>query len=319
MTTLRQPWPSIEPYKIHRLQVSLLHNIYVEECGNPNGTPVIVLHGGPGAGSYPELRQFFDPSKYRIILFDQRGTGKSTPFAELGENTTWDLVDDMEVIRQHLSIDRWVVFGGSWGSTLALVYAVSHPTVVIALIVRGIYLGEKQEVDWFYRTGGIAMFYPDAWKAFREHIPIDEHSDLVEAYWQRLNSPDIMTMTKAAVSWSLFEARASTLMPDPNLEAQFTDLTMAVALARIECHYFRKDGFLPEKFIVNSAYVLADIPGVIVHGRADFVCQPLSAWRLHEAWPNAELIITPGSGHAASQPYNMDALLYATEKFAHMR
>lgn len=313
---LRTLWPAIKPYVSYRLRVSNIHDLYVEECGNPHGTPVIVLHGGPGCGSYPQLRQFFDPKKYRIIIFDQRGSGASVPFAELRQNTTFDLVNDIECLRDNLDIDRWVVFGGSWGSTLALVYAETFPEQVRALIVRGIYLGERQEVDWFYRSGGIAQFYPDAWDAYVNFIPTSERSDLVEAYWRRLSSDDPAVSVPAAIAWSVFEARASTVLPSPELEAEFSDPKLAASLARIECHYFRNDAFLLPGFVISAARNLREIPGVIVHGRCDFVCQPLSAWRLKEAWPKAELHLTPGSGHAASEPHNTHQLIIAAEQFA---
>lgn len=312
---LRTLWPEIEPYNMEFLQVSNIHNLYIEECGNPDGTPVLVLHGGPGAGSYPQLRRFFNPSKYRIILFDQRGSGKSTPLASLDDNTTWDLVGDIEKIRKHLGVERWVVFGGSWGSTLALVYAECHPERVRALIVRGIYLGEQEEIDWFYQSGGIAQFFPERWENYMNHIPAFERSNLLEAYWRRLTSSDANVVLPAARAWSVFEGSTATLRPDPELEAEFDDPVRALPLARIECWYFKNASFLKKRSVIDFARFLKGIPGVIVHGRYDMVCQPLAAWRLHRAWPDAELHFTI-SGHAAGDPENTHRLVCAAEKFA---
>lgn len=316
MPKLRKLWPEIEPYKKPQfLQVSPIHNIYIEECGNPQGTPVLVLHGGPGVGSYPQLRRFFNPKKYRIILFDQRGSGKSTPFASLEENTIWDLSSDIEKIRALLHVERWVVFGGSWGSTLSLFYAECFPKRVRALIVRGIYLGEKQEVDWFYRNGGIGQFFPERWEAYANYIPADEQGDLVEAYGKRVMSSDLTVATPAARAWSVFEGGTSSLYPDPKLEAEFDDPAQALPLARIECHYFKNNSFLEYWPIIPNAYRLKGIPGVIVQGRYDMVCQPRSAWRLSREWPDAELHFTI-AGHAAGDPENTHELILAAEKFA---
>ncbi len=312
---LRKLWPEIEPYKTQFLQVSPIHNIYIEECGNPKGTPVLVLHGGPGAGSYPQLRRFFDPRKYRIILFDQRGSGKSTPLGSLEENTTWDLIGDIEKIRELLGITRFVVFGGSWGSTLALAYAECYTSRVRALIVRGIYLGEQQEVEWFYKTGGVAQFFPEMWEEYKNHIPLFERGNLLLAYWKRMTSPDVCVAADAIRAWNFFEASTSTLRHSPDTVAELSDPAEDAALARIECWYFKNNSFLGNRPIIKYAHCLKGIPGVIVHGRYDMVCQPYSAWRLSQEWRKAELHFTI-AGHAAGDEENTHQLICAAEKFA---
>lgn len=314
MSALRTLWPEILPYKTQFLQVSPVHSLYIEECGNPAGTPVLVLHGGPGAGSYPQLRRFFNPEKYHIILFDQRGCGKSTPLASIEDNTTFNLVGDIEKIRALLGIERWVVFGGSWGSTLALVYAECYPERVSALIVRGIYLGTREEIDWFYRKGCVAQFFPERWEKYAEHIPAREHGDLVLAYWKRLMSSDAAIASAAARAWNAFESSTACLLPDPKPEAEFVS-DQALAFAMIECWYFKNDVFLLNRPIIDFAHQLRGIPGVIVHGRYDMVCQPRAAWRLKEKWTDAELHFTI-SGHAAGDPENTHQLICAAEKFA---
>lgn len=319
MKKLRKLWPEIDPYATRFVRVSEHHNIYVEESGNPNGIPVLVLHGGPGGGSEPFMRRFFNPAKYRIIIFDQRGSGKSTPAGSLVENTTWHLVRDIEKLRILLGIERWVVFGGSWGSTLALVYAECNPHRVSALIVRGIFLGERFEIDWFYRYGGIAQFFPDEWERYRAHIPKEEQDDLIEAYWRRLLSDDQSIAHAAAREWSLFEGSMSSLRPSGQMVEEFSNLSLAVPLARIECYYFRHNCFFNrDGWIMDHASRLRGIPGTIIHGRYDVVCQPLSAWRLKQVWRDAELVFTI-AGHASTDPENTHELVLAAERFTNSK
>lgn len=311
-------YPEIEPYRKGRLQVSKIHEIYFEESGNPKGKPVVFVHGGPGGGTEPNQRRFFNPSRYRIILFDQRGCGQSTPHASLEENTTWDLVRDMEALRTHLSIDRWQVFGGSWGSTLALAYAQTHPTVVTELVLRGIFLLRKKEIDWFYQFGASEIF-PDAWESYREAIPEAERHDFLSAYSKRLTSDDPEVRLAAAQAWSIWEGRTSKLLPEQAAVEHFGRDEFALAFARIECHYFVNKGFFNEDgFLLKGIDRIRHIPTVIVHGRYDVVCPITSAWALHKAWPEAELMITPDAGHAAFEPGNCRALVAATDRFAEL-
>jgi proline iminopeptidase len=309
-------YPPIEPYHTARLQVSPLHEIYFEESGSPSARPVVFLHGGPGGGSEPKQRRFFHPQKYRIVNFDQRGCGKSTPYASLEANTTWDLVADIEKLREHLGIARWQVFGGSWGSTLALAYAETHPDRVTELILRGIFLLRKQEIDWFYQ-GGASVLFPDAWEPYRDHIPDAERADLLSAYHRRLTSEDPVVRLAAAKIWSGWEGATSKLLPDAAFKSHYEEDEFALAFARIEAHYFVNKGFFEcdDQLLRNAARV-RHIPGVIVQGRYDVVCPMESAWALHRAWPEAELIITPDSGHSAFDPPNSRALVAATDKFA---
>ncbi|MES2885367.1 MAG: prolyl aminopeptidase [Pseudomonadota bacterium] len=314
--TLRTAYPAIAPYATHRLQVSALHNIYVEESGNPNGKPVVFVHGGPGGGTEPWQRQFFDPAKYRIVLFDQRGCGKSTPFAELKENTTWDLVADMEVIRKHLKIEQWLVFGGSWGSTLGLAYAETHPTRTTALVLRGIFLLRKLEIDWFYQEG-TSFIFPDQWEAYRDAIPEAERGDFVTAYYKRLTSADAAVRAAAAKAWSTWEGATSKLLVNSDMIARYGNDTFADAFARIECHYFTNKGwFEVEDQLLRDVPKIRHIPAVIVQGRYDVVCPMKSAWDLHRAWPEAEFVVVPDAGHAASEKGTLSALIEATDKFA---
>jgi proline iminopeptidase len=309
-------YPPVEPFNTGMLKVSDLHEIYYEESGNPKGKPVVFLHGGPGGGSDPKQRRFFHPGKYRIINFDQRGCGKSTPYANLEHNTTWDLVADAEQLRTHLGIARWQVFGGSWGSTLALAYAEKHPEVVTELVLRGIFLLRKQEIDWFYQRGA-SIIYPDAWEGFLAPIPEAERGDLLNAYHRRLTSPDPAVRIQAAKAWSGWEGSTSKLLPDPDFAGHFEEDEFALAFARIECHYFVNKGwFDPEDQLLRDAHKLKQIPGVIVQGRYDVVCPMESAWALHRAWPEAELIITPDSGHSGFEYPNSRALVAATDRFA---
>jgi proline iminopeptidase len=305
----------IEPYDEGMLAVSSIHTIYYEQSGNPQGKPVVFLHGGPGGGTTADYRRFFDPAAYRIILFDQRGSGKSTPYACLEENTTWDLVSDIEKLREHLGIDRWVVFGGSWGSTLSLAYAETHPERVKALVLRGIFLVRKAEIDWFYQRGANAVF-PDFWEEYLNLIPVAERVDMVQAYYTRLTSKDEATRFAAAKAWSVWEGSTSKLYPDQNLIDDFAVPDKAVALARIECHYFLNNCFFDsENYLIENIAKIRHIPAVIVQGRYDMVCPIMSAWALHKAFPEAELVIVPDAGHSAFEKGNLSALIEATDKF----
>jgi proline iminopeptidase len=309
-------YPPIEPYNTGRLKVSDLHEIYFEESGNPRGKPVVFLHGGPGGGSEPKQRRFFNPAKYRIILFDQRGCGKSTPYASLESNTTWDLVADTEKLREHLRIKAWQVFGGSWGSTLALAYAETHPDRVTELVLRGVFLLRKKEIDWFYQRGA-SILYPDAWEPYLAHIPESERGDMLAAYHRRLTSEDPAVRLAAARIWSGWEGRTSKLIPDAEFAGHYEEDEFALAFARIEVHYFANRGFLdPEDQLLRDAGRIRHIPCVIVQGRYDVVCPMESAWELHRAWPEADFIITPDSGHSAFEPPNSRALVAATDRFA---
>ena len=309
-------YPEIKPYATHRLAVDKPHQLHIEECGNPDGLPVAFVHGGPGAGCEPYHRRFFDPNVYRIILFDQRGCGRSTPHAELTDNTTQALVADMEVIRQHLKIDKWVVFGGSWGSTLGLVYAQTNPEAVLGLILRGIFLCGRREIHWFYQDGASRIF-PDYWEDFLRPIPEAERGDLVRAYYKRLVGDDEVARMAAAKAWSLWEGRAATLQLSKSVVDHFAKPSTALSLARIECHYFMHDSFLEADQILRNAHRLADIPAIIVHGRYDIVCPVENAWALHRAWPQATLKIIADTGHSASEPGITDALIKATMTLSH--
>ena len=313
---MRQLYPPIEPYTQRTLSVSPIHTIYYEEAGNPDGKPVVFLHGGPGGGIVPAYRQFFDPERWRIILFDQRGCGKSTPHAELTENTTWDLVDDIEKLRSHLQIDQWTVFGGSWGSTLSLAYAQTHPNRCKGLILRGIFMLRPKEIQWFYQSGASYIF-PDAWEGYLAPIPEAERADLVAAYYKRLTSDDPETRQTAAKAWSIWEASTSKLIPDTDLMERFGEGSFADAFARIECHYFINGGFFnqPDQ-LLNSVEKIRHIPAVIVQGRYDVVCPMTSAWELHRAWPEAEFVIVKEAGHSATEPGITSALVSATDRFA---
>lgn len=304
-------YPDIRPYVQHSLAVEPPHVLHVEECGNPDGIPVLFIHGGPGAGCEPYHRRFFDPGLYRIILFDQRGCGRSTPHAALDGNTTQALVADMEAIREHLGLERWMLFGGSWGSTLGLAYAETHPERILGLILRGIFLCRPHEIRWFYQEGASRLF-PDYWEAYLEPIPEAERSDLVRAYYQRLTSDDEVARMAAAKAWSLWEGRTASLLPREEVVNHFADPFTALSLARIECHYFMHDSFLEPDQLLRDAHRLAGIPGIIVHGRYDAICPLENAWQLARAWPDAELQIIPDAGHAASEPGIVDALVRAT-------
>ena len=312
---LRQPYPEIEPFDSGFLSVSPLHTLYYEQSGNPNGKPVVFLHGGPGGGTNAKCRRFFDPAVYRIVLFDQRGCGKSTPHAELAHNTTWDLVADVERVREHLRIDRWQVFGGSWGSTLALAYAQTHPDKVTELVLRGIFLLRRSELEWFYQKGCDAL-YPDAWETYLAAIPEVERGDLISAYHRRLTSPDAATRVAAARAWSVWEGATSFLWQDASHIESSAEDEFALAFARIECHYFVNGGFFEhDDQLLRNVDRIRDIPTVIVQGRYDVVCPLRSAWDLHRAWPEADLRIVQDAGHSAFEPGIMHQLLEATDRF----
>jgi proline iminopeptidase len=307
-------FPPIEPYRTHEIAVTDGHRLYAEECGNPQGLPVLFVHGGPGAGCERYHRQFFDPQIYRIVLFDQRGCGKSIPHASLTGNTTQALVADMESIRRLLGIERWVIFGGSWGSTLGLVYAQTHPERVLGLILRGIFLCRPRDIAWFYQDGA-SFVLPDYWQDYLEVISVDERNDMVHAYYRRLTGADEVAMMAAAKAWSLWEGRASTLLPKAEVVDYFASSLTALSLARIECHYFMNNSFLEDDQILCHAGRLRDIPGVIVHGRYDVVCPLEQARALHRAWPQARLQIIPDAGHSATERGIVDALVNATNQF----
>ena len=315
MKQRRSFYPELQPFNRGRLRVSALHEIYFEECGNPEGKPAVVLHGGPGGGISPFLRQIHDPQAYRIVLFDQRGCGQFTPHAAVEENTTWDLVEDMEVLRRHLGIGHWQVLGGSWGSTLALAYAETYPERVTELILRGIFTLRESEIRWFYQQGADALF-PDAWDAFLAPIPEAERHDLVSAYHRRLTGPDPTGQLDCARAWSQWEGATLSLLPDEKRVADFGTERFALAFARIECHYFANRGFFKEDGqLLANAGRLKDIPGAIIQGRYDVVTPPRTAWDLHKAWPQAAFVMVPDAGHAASEPGIADALVRATDQF----
>ncbi|MEO1672319.1 MAG: prolyl aminopeptidase [Cyanobacteria bacterium J06631_2] len=313
---MRDLYPPIEPYNQGMLKVSELHTIHYEESGNPQGKPVIFLHGGPGGGITPMYRQYFDPQQWRIVIFDQRGCGQSTPYAELRENTTWDLVKDIEQLRQKLQIDRWVVFGGSWGSTLALAYAQTHPESCKGLILRGIFMLRPAEIRWFYQEGANHI-YPDAWQEYLKPIPVEERGDLLTAYHKRLTSEDREVRLEAARAWSVWEASTSKLIPSPVSQRRFGQAEFAEAFARIECHYFVNGGFFDhEDQLLANVDRISHLPGVIVQGRYDVVCPMISAWELHQAWQSAEFIVIDDAGHSVSEPGIKDALIKASDRFA---
>ena len=309
-------YPPIEPRVTGRLKVSDVHELYWEESGNPAGKPAVFLHGGPGGGTDPKQRRFFNPERYRIVLFDQRGCGKSTPHACLEANTTWDLVSDAEALREHLGIERWQVFGGSWGSTLALAYAEKHPQRVTELVLRGIFLLRKKEIDWFYQQGASIVF-PDMWEPYWEHIPAAERGDMVSAYHRRLTSDDPAVRVEAARRWSVWEGSTSKLFPDPAMAAHYDEDAVALAMARIECHYFMNKGFFEsDDQLLRDVGRIRQIPATIVQGRYDVVCPIDSAWALHRAWPEADFVISPDSGHSAYENGNSRGLVAATDRYA---
>ena len=309
-------YPEIEPFDTGRLKVSPIHELYYEQVGNPRGKPVVFLHGGPGGGLVTDYRRYFNPELYRVVLFDQRGSGKSTPHASLEENTTWHLVSDIEQLREHLGIDMWQVFGGSWGSTLALAYAETHPDRVRELVLRGIFLCRPKEIQWFYQDGTSAIF-PDVWEEYLKVIPEKERADMVSAYYRRLTSEDYAVRLAAARAWSIWEGSTSKLFFDPSMIEKFADPDFALAFARIECHYFMNNAFFEsDNYLIENVGRIRPIPSVIVQGRYDVVCPMMSAWDLHRAWPEAQLRIIPDAGHSISEPGIIDALVEATDNFA---
>ena len=306
--------PPIEPIDEGRLDVGDGHEIYWEQSGNPHGKPVVVLHGGPGGGSQPEYRCFFDPARFNIIQFDQRGCGASTPHAHLEANTTGHLIEDIERLRQFFGFDKWLVFGGSWGSTLALAYAIHHPDRVASLILRGIFMCRRKELRWFYQFGASELF-PDVFESYRDFIPEDEREDLMAAYHRRLTSDKPEVRLAAAHRWSAWEMATSRLMPDPSYVAKADNDAFALAFARIESHYFVNDIFLEPDFIMNNVQKIGHIPGVIVQGRYDVVCPPVSAWELHKAWPSSKLEMIPDAGHSIIELGIAQALVKATNSY----
>ena len=310
-------YPEIQPFETNRLKVSSIHDLYYEQCGNLNGKPVVFLHGGPGGGISPDYRRYFDPQIYRIVLFDQRGSGNSTPHASIEENTTWDLVADIERLREHLGIERWQVFGGSWGSTLALAYSETHPDRVTELVLRGIFLCRPQEIQWFYQQGASAIF-ADVWEEYLKVIPENERGDMVSAYYRRLTSDDPSVRVEAARAWSIWEGSTSKLFFDPASIEKFADPEFALAFARIECHYFMNNSFFDsDNYLIEHVDRIRSIPAVIVQGRYDVVCPMTSAWDLHRAWPEAQLEIIQDAGHSITEPGIIDALVRATDRFGH--
>ena len=313
----RTLYPAIEPYDTGHLDVGDGHSLYWELSGNPNGKPVVFLHGGPGGGSSPDHRRQFNPDAYKILVFDQRGCGKSTPYASLDRNTTRELVEDIEKLREQVAdVDKWQVFGGSWGSTLALTYAEQFPERVTELVLRGIFLFDQYEIDWLYKPGGASQVYPDKFEEFVALIPEAERGDLVEAYRKRLTGDDADARLAAAKAWSKWEGEVVTLLPSPHTIEHFTDPDHAIAIARIENHYMANHGWLEEGQLLANAHKLKGIPGIIVQGRHDTCTPPAAAWRLKQAWPEVEFNIVPDGGHLFSEPGVLDGLVRATDKFA---
>ena len=311
---MKNLYPEIEPFESGMLKVSDIHEIYYERIGNPEGIPVVFLHGGPGGGLIPLYRRFFDPKAFQVVLFDQRGSGKSTPHAELEENTTWELIKDIETLREKFGIEKWYVFGGSWGSTLSLAYAETHPDRARGLILRGIFLTRRKELEWFYQYGASEIF-PDFWERYRDEIPEDERGDMMSAYYKRLTSDDLKTRLSAARAWSVWEGSTSKLYPDKDLMDHWEGEDEALALARIECHYFMNNSFFPtENYLIENVDKIRHIPTVIVQGRYDVVCPAVSAWELHRAFPESDLQIVPDAGHSMSEKGISSALIAAMDK-----
>lgn len=306
-------FPAIHPYQEHKLEVGDGHTLHVEECGNAQGLPVLFVHGGPGAGCTANDRCFFDPSIYRIILFDQRGAGRSTPHASLESNTSEHLTQDIEKIRTHLGIDKWVLFGGSWGSTLSLLYAIHYPDRVLGLILRGIFLCREKDLQWFYQFGASEVF-PEYWQMYADFIPEEEQKDFIAAYYQRLTGSDELVQMAAAKIWSTWEAQCATLHPNKKVVDRFSDPHNARSIARIEAHFFQNKMFFPDNFILENADKFSDIPGVIIHGRYDMICPAENALALSAAWPKARLNIVREAGHASAEPGITDALILATNE-----
>jgi proline iminopeptidase len=314
MTRMKTLYPAVKPYDQEMLPVSPVHTLYYEQCGNPEGQPVVFLHGGPGGGLIPDYRRYFDPVAYRIVLFDQRGSGQSTPHAGLEENTTWNLVADIETLRARLRIEDWHVFGGSWGSTLGLAYAEMHPGRVRSLTLRGIFLCRPKEIRWFYQEGA-SWIFPDVWEEYEKVIPAEERDDFVSAYYRRLTSEDEAVRLEAARAWSVWEGSTSKLIFDYAMIEKFADPDFALAFARIECHYFMNNAFFPtDNYLIENVGKIRHIPAVIVQGRYDVVCPIQSAWELHRAWPEADFRVIPDAGHSATEPGIIDALIDATDR-----
>jgi proline iminopeptidase len=313
---MKKSFPAIRPYSTETISVTEPHRLYLEQSGNPEGIPVLFVHGGPGGGTRPIDRCFFDPDKYRIILFDQRGSGKSTPHAALDDNNTDALVADIETLREHLGIDRWVIFGGSWGSTLGLVYAQTYPECVMGLMLRGIFLCRDEDIQWFYQRGASQVF-PDYWLQFEQIIPLAERGDMLGAYYARLIGDNEFERMAAAKAWSVWEGRCATLRANESLVEHFANPHLAMAMARIEAHFFINKAFLEPDQILNNCHRLKNIPGYIVHGRYDMVCPVNQAFDLSKAWPEAQLTIIADAGHASGEPGTTDALIRATESLAH--
>jgi len=304
-------WPDIEPHASGKLPVDTRHALYWEECGNPSGVPIVFVHGGPGGGFLPYHRRFFDPAFFRIVMFDQRGAGRSTPYAEITDNTTWHLVSDMERLRGHLRIERWALFGGSWGSTLALAYAEAHPQRCLGLVLRGIFLASAGEIDWFMH--GARHVFPEAWHAFMTFLPEDERDDMLTSYYRRLTSPDPAIHLAAANAWDRYEIACSALLPAPDASPPAGD-TASLAIARIEAHYFVNHAFLMEDELVGNLHRIRHLPATIVQGRYDAVCPPVSAWTLAQAWPEAEYLVVPDAGHSVREPGITRQLVAAVER-----
>jgi proline iminopeptidase len=312
---LRTLYPEIEPYASGHLDVGDGHVLYWERCGTPGAKPAVFLHGGPGGGISPSHRRAFDPALYDVLLFDQRGCGRSTPHADLNANTTWHLVADIERLREMAGVDKWLVFGGSWGSTMALAYAETHPDHVSELVLRGIYTLTRPELDWYYQFGVSEMF-PDKWERFIAPIPPEERHEMMQAYNKRLTHPDKAVRLEAAKAWAIWEGETITLLPEPSTSSKFEDAEFAHAFARIENHFFVNDGWMEEGQLLRDAYKLKDIPGVIIHGRYDMPCPAKYAWALHKAWPEADFHLIEGAGHSLSEPGILDQLIRATDRFA---
>ncbi len=315
MEQLRTLYPAIKENFSEMLDVDGTHTIYYEESGNPDGVPVIFLHGGPGCGTAPSCRQYFDPEFYRIILFDQRGSGKSTPHACLENNDTWHIIEDIEKIREKLNIDKWLVFGGSWGSTLSLCYAIKHPERVLGLVLRGIFLGRREDIEWIYEVGGVSNFHPESFERYISIIPEEERKDIIGAYYKRLTSEDKETREVAAKEWSMWEGSLVTLHPDPNLEQSFGEINYAISMATIECHFWMNNMFWDDdNWLLNHVDVIKDIPTWIVHGRYDVDCRPIGAYELNKKLNNCKLEFTV-SGHSSGEPEIVDSLVRATDYF----
>lgn len=312
---MRTLYPPIEPYASGHLDVGDGHHVYWERCGTPGAKPAVFLHGGPGGGFSPDHRRLFDPARYDLLLFDQRGCGRSTPHASLDANSTWHLVADIERLRAMVGVDRWLVFGGSWGSTLALAYAQTHPARVSELVLRGIFTIRQAEIDWYYQEGA-SRIYPDKWERFIAPVPEAERGAMVAAYRRLLTGDDPATRIAAARAWSVWEGETVRLLPDPALSAVHDADDFALAFARIENHYFVHRGWLDEGQLIANAALLHDIPGVIIHGRYDMACPAETAWALHKAWPQAHFELIEGAGHAYNEPGILDALIRATDEFA---